>query len=129
MQIDGCHGNQRVVDIHPTPGGDIADENLGMAESEVTRLRKEIDVVINSAAVVSYLNGLNYLTSKDFYNELIEGSPSHSVTFSFNNAPDIVLSGYFQNGSFILQSSENENELFNDSSVNNKVFKSMDEFL
>ncbi len=35
-------------------GGDIAKENLGIAESEVERLREQVDVVINSAAVVSF---------------------------------------------------------------------------
>ena len=33
-------------------GGDIAEEDLGIVEPELKRLRKEIDVVINSAAEI-----------------------------------------------------------------------------
>ncbi len=35
-------------------GGDIAEENLGIDESMAEQLREEVDVVINSAAVVSF---------------------------------------------------------------------------
>ena len=76
----------------------------------------------DSAGVASFLQGLNYLTSKEFY-EAIPANYSHSVTFSFTNSEDIVLEGTNENDASIVRSSENSIEIFDDSTLWEKIFK------
>ncbi len=87
------------------------------------------DQPADSAAVAGYLNSLSFLTSRMFYDEPLAEDPSHTVSFSFSNQPDIVIDAYLQGGETIVRSSENKNELFTDFPLVGKVFKGRSAFL
>ncbi len=82
----------------------------------------------DSASVASYLSGLSFLTSKSFYDDDLNIAPTHEIAFSFTNQTDIVISGVLLPDGFVIKSSENAIEAFNDESLNNKVFKGLSAF-
>ena len=77
----------------------------------------------DSASVVKYLNDLNFLTSRKFYDKSITANPTHTVTYSFSNQPEITMEGYAIGEEMIVKSSENQNESFSDDALRKKVFK------
>lgn len=87
------------------------------------------DQVADSAAVAKYLSGLGFVTSREFYDQTVVGSITHSVTFSFSNQPEITIDGFAQNDEMVVRSSENQTEQFKDDAVVQKVFKGKNAFL
>ena len=83
----------------------------------------------DSAAVVKYLRGLSYVNSKNFYDEELPSKPSHTITYVFSNAPEIIVSGYFQEGNKLVKTTENVHEVVNDSTVVAKIFKGKNIFV
>ena len=81
------------------------------------------DFELDSASVAKYLSGLSYVTSREFEEGPLLGSPVLNVTFGFTNQPEIQISAYIKNDGYIIQSSENEDELFEETNVLDKVFK------
>ncbi|MEQ6166372.1 DUF4340 domain-containing protein [Ekhidna sp. MALMAid0563] len=81
------------------------------------------DQPADSAAVVKYLRGLSYVNSKKFYDDVLPSEPSHTITYAFNNAPEITVSGYLQDGNKLVKTTENVHEVVNDSTVVAKIFK------
>ncbi|WP_370087679.1 DUF4340 domain-containing protein [Ekhidna sp.] len=81
------------------------------------------DVEADSAAVVKYLRGLSYVNSKNFYDGELTSEPTHIITYAFSNAPEIVVNGYFREGDNLLKTTENDAEVFNDSTIVSKIFK------
>ncbi|MDW3196156.1 MAG: DUF4340 domain-containing protein [Cytophagales bacterium] len=77
----------------------------------------------DSANVASYLQGLSFVSSKNFADGAGLSTPDLNVTFSFSNQPEIQISAYQQDGNWILQSSENTDEYFTDAAVFEKIFK------
>ena len=86
------------------------------------------DFQLDSASVASYINGLSYVTSREFEEGPLLGSPVLNVTFGFTNQPEIQISAYPKNDGYVIQSSENEDEFFTQSSVLEKIFKGPSEF-
>ncbi len=78
---------------------------------------------LDSANNENYMRGLSFVTSKDFANDAYLGTPVLNVTYSFSNQPEIQLSAYQSESGYVIQSSENGDELFEDGSVFEKVFK------
>ncbi len=76
----------------------------------------------DSASVAGFFQGLNYTTSKEFYEDEVVNY-THSVVFSFSNAADIIIEGMKGNGTAIVKSSENGNEIFNDALLWDMIFK------
>lgn len=85
-------------------------------------------VEADSASVVKYLQGLRSLSSKSFYDESV-AMPSHTVTFSFSNQPEVSLQGYWIGEDWVIKSSENADEQFKDGKANEKVLKGKSFFL
>ncbi len=81
-------------------------------------------VPADSASVSSYLSGLSLVTSTDFAKSM--ESPLLKVTYEFSNQDNISLSLDASNN---LSSDLNEHEVFNDSTVTDKVFKGKSYFL
>ncbi len=77
----------------------------------------------DSASVAGFFQGLNYANSKEFYDSESPVNYTHSVVFSFSNSPDIVLEGYNENDDFVIKSSENGTEVFEDTELWDKIFK------
>ncbi len=77
----------------------------------------------DSANVATYLQDLSYLNSKNFAVGNGLGTPDLNVTYSFKNQPEIQISAFSKDGNWILQSSENTGEFFNDQAIFEKVFK------
>lgn len=84
------------------------------------------EVEVDSAKVAGYVQELSYVTSKNFGEGEGLVTPTLNVTFSFSNAPEIQLSAYSKEASWILQSTENADEFFEDLELFNKVFKGSD---
>ena len=87
------------------------------------------DQVADSAAVMQYLSGLGYVSSREFYDQELPGNPTHSAVFTFSNQPEITVYGYASESSMVLNSSENPQEFFMDDVAADKVFKSQSAFL
>ena len=87
------------------------------------------DQPADSAAVASYLTGLSLVSSKEFYDEEVVADPTHTVTLSFSNQPDVVLDAYALGNDMVVRSSENKFESFSDPALFEKVFKSQSAFL
>ncbi|MEM0938936.1 MAG: DUF4340 domain-containing protein [Bacteroidota bacterium] len=83
----------------------------------------------DSASVASYLSGLGFVSSREFYDESDRSTPTHSVSFSFSDQPEIIIDGFLVGNEMIINSSENPNELFKDDAATKKVFKGLDAFL
>ncbi|MEQ8907477.1 DUF4340 domain-containing protein [Ekhidna sp.] len=83
----------------------------------------------DSASVEQYLRGLSYVNSKNFYDAELQSNPSHTITYSFTNAPEIMVSGNLQDDTHIIQTTENRHEVFNDSTIAAKLFKGKNAFL
>lgn len=78
----------------------------------------------DSASVAGYLQGLSFVTSKNFTDGAGLNTPELNVTFSFSNQPEIQISAFKKGDSWVLQSSENVDEFFSDPDTFEKVFKS-----
>ncbi|MBV6645202.1 MAG: DUF4340 domain-containing protein [Cyclobacteriaceae bacterium] len=77
---------------------------------------------VDSAAVASYISGLGYVSTKNFTSDAVSGTPDLSVVFDFTDQPKVQLSAYKNGNDWIIQSSENDAELFTDQSIFDKVF-------
>lgn len=77
----------------------------------------------DSAAVVSYLNGLRSVTSKQFGSAGGAWFPSHKVTFNFSNSESIVIEASLNDNQEVYRSSENTDESFVDNSLKDKIFR------
>lgn len=77
----------------------------------------------DSANVASYLQGLSFVSSKNFTDGTGLSTPALNVTFSFSNQPEVQISAYQQGGDWVLQSSENTDEFFTDAAIFEKIFK------
>ncbi len=86
------------------------------------------DQLADSVAVKSYLEELNYLKSKEFYDLDFASDPTHTITFSFSNQDDIVIDGFISSGGFVVKSSENEVELFQDEKLIDTFLKGKNAF-
>jgi hypothetical protein len=82
----------------------------------------------DSANTSQYLSSLRFVTSKLFANVDELGTPTLSVTFSFQNQPEIQISAYKIGNDWIISSSENEDEVWIDPAQFSKVFVSSSQF-
>ena len=82
------------------------------------------NVSADSASTASYLSGLSLVTSRSFAES--SGNPVQTVSFSFSSQEDLTVS---LDGSGILSSSYNPNEVFSDSTATAKIFKEKSYFL
>lgn len=87
------------------------------------------DNIADSTSVAKYLNSLNFVSSKNFYDGVLSENPLQTVTFSYSNRPELVLNAYQVDSSLVLASSENKNELFKDQSVIEKIYKGKSYFV
>ncbi len=85
-------------------------------------------VLSDSAATVQYLNGLSYVNSKNFSDSEVSGTPDLNVTFGFTDQPEVQISAYRRPEGWLIQSSENDDEVWVDETAFNKVFTSTSQF-
>jgi len=85
------------------------------------------DIILDSAAVASFINGLSYVTSREFAPSQELGTPELNVTFGFSNQPEIQISAYRKVGGYVIESSENNEELFEEVNILSKIFKGPNE--
>ncbi len=83
----------------------------------------------DSASVASHLQGLNSVSSKSFFDQPVSTSATHTITYSFTNRPELVVEGFSSGTDFIVRSSENKEEVFNDEALKKKVFIGKDVFM
>ncbi len=102
------------------------DSSFSLSKNEKWYLS---DQLVDSSAVAKYLNGLGFVTSREFYDDPIKDPFTHNITFSFSDQPEITIDGLQLDGEMIVKSSENPNELFKDEALTKKVFKGKDAFL
>ena len=87
-------------------------------------------VEADSASVQSFLNSLSFLNSTSFSEGEGLATPTLNVTFGFKSEPEIQLSAFqVAEGSFVISSSENGDEYFQDTALFEKVFKSPSDLL
>ncbi len=84
---------------------------------------KSSTIAADSASVASYLQGLSFVTSRNFAEGDGLGTPTLNVTFGFTDSPEIQLSAYQRADGWILQSTENTDEYFEDEEVFEKIFQ------
>ena len=82
----------------------------------------------DSTTIINYIRSLRTVNSKVFYDDNISGIPSHKVIMSSSDKDDIIIEAYQQGENWIITSSENENEVFSDQSLNEKLLKSSTDF-
>ncbi|MBC6399762.1 MAG: DUF4340 domain-containing protein [Ekhidna sp.] len=83
----------------------------------------------DSASVAGYLNGLSFVSSREFYDRSSEINPTHTVIYEFSNRQEIKVEVQYIEENVVLKSSENPNELFADNSLEEKILKGRSEFL
>ncbi|MEM6641539.1 MAG: DUF4340 domain-containing protein [Bacteroidota bacterium] len=84
---------------------------------------------VDSTTISDYLRGLDYLSSREFYDAEILSSPSHQVTLAFLNQESITFDAYSTVDGLAVRSSENPEEVFLDETLVKKVFKGPSAFL
>lgn len=77
----------------------------------------------DSTKVAQYISGLSFVTSKNFVDGEGLSTPALNVTFGFSNQPEIQISAYQKGEGWVLQSSENNSEYFDDLAAFDKIFK------
>ncbi|MEM9326437.1 MAG: DUF4340 domain-containing protein, partial [Bacteroidota bacterium] len=77
----------------------------------------------DSASVASYLQGLSYVTSREFAEVEAVGTPEVNVTFGFTDRAEIQISAYREGLDWVIGSTENGDEYFTDPTVFEKVFQ------
>ncbi len=82
-----------------------------------------VEFEADSANVASYLQGLSFVSSKNFADGSGFGTPELNVTFGFSNQPEIQISAFRKEGDWVLYSSENKDEYFIDATIFEKIFK------
>ncbi|MEO1253589.1 MAG: DUF4340 domain-containing protein [Bacteroidota bacterium] len=83
----------------------------------------------DSVAVSNYIRSIRTVSSKGFYDGHINGMPSHKVIITSSDKDDIIIEAYQEGENWIITSSENENEVFSDQSLNEKLLKSSTDFI
>ncbi len=85
----------------------------------------------DSAATAEFLNGLNNMNSSSFYDDALpSNSPELKVIFKRKSEEDIVMQSWIPDDSAkIIMSSENDESIFVDDSLFDKVFKTKSDFL
>lgn len=86
------------------------------------------DQPADSSSVAEYLNGLSYTSSRLFFDEEIPSKPSHTITYSFTDRPELILEGFTTAQGMVIRSSENEDESFLDPALQKKAFKGRSAF-
>lgn len=105
------------------------------APEETFRLRKVEntwtidDQPADSLSVASYLNGLNVLASKNFYENTLTGVPTHQVEFTFSSKSSLLIQGYQTSEGIVFKSSENKFEYFLDKMLTDKILKQRSVFV
>lgn len=77
----------------------------------------------DSANVAGYLQGLSFVSSKNFVEGNGLSTPELNVTFSFSNQPEVQISAFRKEGDWVMHSSDNKDEYFMDTSIFEKIFK------
>ena len=77
----------------------------------------------DSANVAGYLQGLSFVSSKNFAEGSGLSTPELNVTFSFKNQPEVQISAFRKDEDWVIQSSENVDEFFSDEALFDKIFK------
>lgn len=87
------------------------------------------DQTTDSTAVESYLDGLGFVTSRNFYDSEPTQNPSYTIVFEFSDKPEVVIDAYVSADGIIFKSSENAAELFLDDAIAEKLLKNRSAFL
>lgn len=82
----------------------------------------------DSAATAKYISGLRFVTSKNFTNQENLGTPDLNVTYGFTSSPEIQLSAFKMEEGWVIQSSENAEEIWIDKAQFEKIFVSSSQF-
>lgn len=77
----------------------------------------------DSASVASYLQGLSFVSSKNFADGTGLSTPELNVNFSFSDQSEIQISAFRKEGDWVIYSSENGDEYFTDAAIFEKIFK------
>ena len=86
------------------------------------------DALADSAATATYLQGLNWVTSRQFAETNIPGTPALGVTLRFVNREEIRLSAYPSEEGWVVTSTENADEAWIDQAVFEKLFVPASQF-
>ncbi|SMD32443.1 protein of unknown function [Reichenbachiella faecimaris] len=77
----------------------------------------------DSVSVTKYLNGLGYVSGKQFMDEEKQlAVPVMSAAIDLNNGQTILFDGYQMEGEWVFHSSDNERGYFKDEAILDKVF-------
>lgn len=84
----------------------------------------------DSTQTATYVNKLNYTTSKNFVDDVeVFGDPVLTITFQANSEDDLTLTGYILPGkNLILNSSLNPDAYFEDQTLTDKFLKGRSHF-
>ncbi|MEO9967126.1 MAG: DUF4340 domain-containing protein [Reichenbachiella sp.] len=78
---------------------------------------------LDSASVVKYLNGLNYISGKSFMDQASElASPVMSAAIDMNDGQTILFDAYQYEGQWVVHSTDNEEGYFTDENLIDKIF-------
>lgn len=84
----------------------------------------------DSTAIATYLSDVNYIRSKEFYDENNTFiNPILTVRYKFSNQDDISIEAYQSEGQWIFHSLENKDNYFKDTELLGKIFKGQSAFL
>jgi Tfp pilus assembly protein PilV len=87
------------------------------------------NIPADSAAVAGYINGLSIVSSKTFTDGPSALNPDLNVTFGFGSEKEIQISAYQSaEDTWILTSSENDEETWSDQAAFDKVFVASSKF-
>ena len=80
-------------------------------------------VEADSAATITYLQGLNYISSKKFMDDQESLSqPLYTVSFDHVDGTNVTIDGYLYDDQLVFNSSANQMSYYSDSTILDKVF-------
>lgn len=83
----------------------------------------------DSAAVVTYLGDISFVTSSAFIDDVDNYEQSTaSITYYMNDGSETTIEAFVDGESKVLKSSDNLDEMVNDSTLHAKLFKSKESF-
>jgi hypothetical protein len=80
---------------------------------------------VDSANLVQYLNGLSFVTSRQFVNDFDPSTltPDFTITFAGSNRSPLTVEAFQGTNGMVIKSSENQDEVFRDEKLVDKLFK------
>jgi len=98
------------------------DSAFSLTKKETSWFKNNIEV--DSIKFKKYHDDVQFIMSKSFASPNSTSVPTHEVIFRFSNRSEIKITGNFEQGDWLIRSSENKDEAWKDPILSEKIFMS-----